>query len=304
MLSVKGGGIAVADEQGSTEQRHTNQFDKLHLLTTGKDGKVIYGGSGMANDVFGSIYNGSQDRIFKELTSQSLTIKEVSDIVRETIIKYYHEEKDAILRAQHGFSLQDLNSATLSNGRPISSGAIDSARNTLGSMMGHRSLSILLGGMHEDKFFIYGLDNGGHATQFVAPNATIGSGYDESNRVLAGYIGQMPREKRNQIDPKSGLVMAIEATNGSSQFNNGVGGTPSIIYMDGETTYTPSESQCRAASEVVKGLTWGQLTREYAQDAVYGLVVGGLDYGDTIKEMMGSAKSPERFNLLLRDYKE
>mgnify|MGYP000179090396 FL=1 len=290
-LRLKDGGVAVADEQGSTAERHTNSFDKLLTIGLGGERKAIYGGTGPVNELFTTLYHDSQREFEQKGISESLNqLRSAADAVRDVITRYMVGEKDAILRNRMGFGLEDLSAGTLQSGRSLSADSINTSKQILGGLEGSKGLGILLGGIENDRFEIYGITNGGNRTQFYAPNATLGSGYDKSNEVLSGFVSGMTREERRTIPDDEGIVAAIEATNGSSDINNGVGGTPSIIYMANDGTIAiPREAQCHQAQEVVRGLTQGFLEIDFVRGAVYDLVVKDKAPGTIEEEMMKEA---------------
>ena len=123
---------------------------------------------------------------------------------------------------------------------------------------------------------------------------TIGSGADESDKVLSGYVAGLPREKRESIDKQEGLVKVIDATNASSNLNMGVGGSPSIIHVSNDGIKEPNENQCILASELVKGLNWGLLDKEFVYSAVAKLVYDSADFNQVYDEMMRVSSDTRR----------
>jgi hypothetical protein len=137
---------------------------------------------------------------------------------------------------------------------------------------------------------------------------SIGSGADESDKVLSGYVERLPREQREKIQTVEGLVKLIEATNGAANLNVGVGGSPSIIYVkkdeDKDVVKQPNESQCILASEVVEGYTRGLLDRDFTYSAVRRLVLENVDFRTVEEGMKQKAKDWKKLDRLLRGYKE
>ena len=133
---------------------------------------------------------------------------------------------------------------------------------------------------------------------------SIGSGEDESDRILTNFYAKMPRKKRNQISPEEGIIKLIEATNASARLNPGVGGIPSIIYLDKEGVKEPSEEQCILSTEIVEGLIRGLLDSDFAYDAVSKLVLQDGDFETIEEQMKTKAKDWKRLDRILRGYKE
>jgi 20S proteasome alpha/beta subunit len=294
MLSVKGGGIAVADAQASGSVRKTNTAEKLHLLP----GDIIYGGTGPGSDLE-SLYRD----IHANLQGKN-TLGDAVDATLTKILGYRIDEKDRILKANMGITHSDLLAGTFTNGRPLSQDAVAAAKQYMHAVDQNTSLQIMLGGIEESGFGIYIISSDGVRVRVSTPNASIGSGTDESHKVLSNYVSQMAREDRNSINPQSGLVKVIEATNASSDINIGVGGSPSIIYISSGKVYIPKENNCILAADLVRGLVKGQLPAKFVKEEVYTLVTNkDVDFRDVNERMFSQAKNPKALDLLLRGFK-
>ena len=301
MLSLGKEGIAVADEQSSTEGRKYNVAQKLHLLND----HVVYGGSGPSNYIR-EIYKA----IAKELTEikkqkDHIELNDITAIASNIAIGHRKHVKNSVLQSNLGISLEDFLTGTTNNGRKLDDSIIKTAYNLVQQFDNEARLGFLLGGIQNGVFDIYQVDSSYGATNHSRPYASIGSGADESEKVLSRFIASLSREKRESINREEGLVKIIEATNASSNLNVGVGGSPSIVYVNKEgKTLRPSEKQCILASELVKGFTYEILPKDFVYEAVDALVYRNEDFESTENNMWSKATDPKKLSRLLRGYKE
>ncbi len=165
-------------------------------------------------------------------------------------------------------------------------------------------ISILLGSIFDDKFEICYVDNTGRdSKKMPRPYSSIGSGADESDKVLSRYVSELPRSKRNNIKEVEGLIKLIEATNASANLNIGVGGNSSIVYIDEKGVRIPEENECILASEIVEGYTRGLLNKAFAYESIEKLVLDGTEFEFVEKKMRKSAKDWDKLDSVLRGYK-
>lgn len=298
MLSFGDSGVAVADEQSSTNMRKYNVAQKLHLL----DNKIVYGGSG-SSDALATIYEDSNNKLMSVDGQRSIDDAAIS--VNGSMIKYRNELKNNVLLANMGVTLADLTTGFSSKyNRALDADAKASCLRFLQQADNIGNVGVLIGGMKNEKFEIYAIDSSGTNTKISRPYQSIGSGSDESDKVLSSYVINLSREKRDKIDKKEGLVKVIEATNSSSKTNQGVGGSPSIAYITKDSVIIPSENQCILASEIVDGLTNNFLDKDFSEDLVYSLVVKNESFEESEEKMKSSSKNWKDFDRFLRGYKK
>lgn len=169
-LSLKeGNGVMVADAQASGGGRKMNTSDKLHLI--GKD--IIYGGSGpsfaldsLADKATGAYKGGG--------------LREAARIVEGFVMDYLVNERNVALYANLGIRLDCVQTGALPDGRRLSDDTRSLAKQLLQQVSEACSLGILVSGREEDKFRTYIVMSSRAMDRFSTPNASIGSGADES----------------------------------------------------------------------------------------------------------------------------
>jgi hypothetical protein len=305
MMSFGNSGAAIADEQSSSGGRKYNVANKLQIL----NGNIIYGCSG-PSDLIKEIYDTISAGIDKCKEKELVTYDKVYDLARSIATHLKNLKKGGYLLDNYGISLDDAHAGTKEDsGRKLDDAVKSKVLETLtdsrfNSMF---STNILLGAVADGKFEISYIDNDGFKFKKVPrPYGSIGSGSDESDKVLARYVAGLLREKRESIPVVEGLVKLIEATNSSANMNLGVGGSPSIVYINSEGKIRiPGESQCLLASEVVEGYTQGFLQKDFTYDAVNKLVIANSDFKALEGELKKQAGTNwDIFCRRLRGYKE
>ncbi|MAH07367.1 hypothetical protein CMI38_03915 [Candidatus Pacearchaeota archaeon] len=297
MLSFGETGVAVADEQASLAVRKFNFAKKLHEL----DETTIFAGAGSLYYMM-NVYDRVKDSM-KGLGDDYL-LSHLHGSVVDSIIDYNKQLRETALQSSFGIGMDDFSTGThLETGRPL--------EDQMKSMMGNRlskieesnhGNAILLGGIENGKFEIYIADYSGNASKVYIPHQSIGSGAEESERILFNYSTLLSREGREKIDPKEGLVKVIEATNSSARMNQGVGGTISIAYVTSEGIKNPTENDCRLASEIVEAHSLDLLGKNPTYNFIDRIILNGNS--ENVKgEFKSEIKDWDSFNEHLRGYK-
>ena len=302
MISFGNAGVALADEQSSTHSRKYNVAEKLKLL----DDSYVYGGSG-PSDCIREIYNLAASELKKILQERtSFPLSDVYSLIQQVSIAHRRNLKDVVLKSNLGITLDEFIAGILARtGNRIDESVIKTAGSMLQQVDNEARMQIILGGLLEGKFEIYQIDSVYGGTNISRPYHSIGSGAEESERILSRYIANLPREKRDSIDKNEGLVKIIEATNASTNLNIGVGGSPSIVYITPDNKpIKPRENQCILASEIVEGFTNGLLDQDFVYGAVANLVYDNGSFETIEEEMKKRAKDWKRLDRILRGYKE
>ena len=303
MMGFGGSGAAVADEQSSGGIRKYNVAQKLKML----NGSVVYGGSGAA-DFIREVYDEVNKRLHDKKRKHK-TPELVYEITKQVLANLKNSKKDKYLQDHFGITLEELQTG-MKRGKPLDDSfkksAFENLMNNQGS--GYVDAGILLGAVCDERFEIFYTDTQGHGHKISRPYVSIGSGADESDKVLAKYVTGLPREQREKIQVEEGLVKLIEATNGAANLNVGVGGSPSIIYLkkegDKDMVKQPNENQCILASEVVEGYTRGLLDRDFVYSAVVKLILENVDFRIVEEDMRKKATDWAKLDRILRGYKE
>jgi hypothetical protein len=154
MLSLGEEGVAVADEQASGGIRKYNIAQKLYRL----NGSTVYGGAGPA-DAIRTVYELSDEKIKEEEKERSL--RQVHELVTEVIIQAKNTLKDKVLRSNLGIGLDNLLTGTLGRtGMPLDPQVKERAEELLKRFDG-MDLGVLLGGLENNRFCIYLLNDEG-----------------------------------------------------------------------------------------------------------------------------------------------
>lgn len=304
MMSFGKSGAAVADEQSSAGARKYNSSTKLRLLNN----SVIYGGAGAAQFIK-EVYDCVKESIneIKNQKKQAVDTELIFQIAKGAMYGLRNSAKNKYLMDKFGISFDEFQTGTKQSGVRLDDPLKERVYRSLledPSLNGSIGAQILLGGLCNDKFEIFYLDTeGGQTNKKFLPFASIGSGYDESDKVLSEFYAEMPRKKRDQISVEEGLVKLIEAANASARLNVGVGGVPSIVYFDETGTKEPSENQSILASEIVEGLSRGLLEKDFAYGSINRLVLQNADFEAVEEQMKTQAKDWKKLDRFLRGYK-
>lgn len=303
MMSFGESGAAVADEQSSRGVRKQKIAQKLKII----DNSVIYGGSGVAQ-IIKEVSDCVTDYIKKERKKNNELDVNPDIVYRMTkgvMSNIKNDKKDYFIRSNFGIGLEDLQSGAKEGKFRLDDEFKKRVTEASERHVGELYSAILIGGLSEGKFEIYALDSSGNDfSKMPSPYESIGSGKDESDKILSQYVENLRREKRDNILVEEGLVKLIEATNGSSNLNIGVGGNPSIIYMDENGFKKPNEKQCLLASEIVEGYSRGLLEKKFVYGAVHELVLNDGNFEKYEEEMKQSCKDWKKLDRILRGYKE
>jgi hypothetical protein len=301
MLNLGREGIAVADEQSSAGSRKFNVAEKLHLI----GGNVIYGGTGSA-DLIRDVYEAAGGTVKSYLKEHSqVHVRDIYNIVNERMIDATNDIKNNVLRTCLGITYGDLLTGMHSEtGRPLDDAAKQNAGNVLRERSDYMNMGASIGGIQDGHFEIYEVDTNGLGQKCSRPYSSIGSGADESQKVLSTFVALLPRVAREKIGLAQGLAKTIEATNASSALNVGVGGIPSIVYISKNGILRPDEESCILSTELVKGMTGEFLPEKFVHEKLEGLVKGEEKARIVEREMMKNATSRAKFLRFLRGYKD
>ncbi len=292
-MSFGESGAAIADEQSSTPKRKYNVSQKIQPLGD----KAFFGGSGPA-DFIREIYDESNSQI-----KGSLPIKEMARIVKDTLFEAKNQRKDDALRAMYDLSLEEIKTG-VSRKSGMQLADLTNPVNMLQQLEEQLSLGILIGGLSGNGFEVYLLSPQTGTTKISRPYASIGSGSDESDKVLSSYAASLTRDNRLCIGSEEGLVKLIEATNAASDINVGVGGIPSIRYISQKKVYAPNEENCILSGELVKGYIRDLLPRDFVYSSVMNLVKGEAEFEKVEEDMKTKSKDWKKLDRILRGYKE
>ena len=297
MLSLKGReGLAIADEQSSSSIRKYNVTQKLKILP----GNIVYGGSG-PTDHLADVYSLAAEKLESK---GGYSMRQVHELVNNEVINYNHMLIDNYLRARFGFGRNEFNTGTLgATGGRIDVQILEGASRAVGQLAENTTSSILLGGVNGDGFEIYEVSSNGVAGKTARKYGSIGSGADESDKVLSSYVTSLPRDDRDFIGREDGLAILVEATIASSRINNGVGGIPSIIYVSEDGASILEEDKSILTGEIIQGLDADLLDEDHTYELLGNLVFGDSTFEEVESGMKNQAKDWNKLDRLLRGYK-
>jgi hypothetical protein len=133
---------------------------------------------------------------------------------------------------------------------------------------------------------------------------TIGSGADIADTELYAFFENMSREKRENIDPISGVSALLYATERASARNQGVGGTPLVGIVQNNSILMPKEDNCKLSVELVKAQRYGILSNDFIHPALEELLFKNGQSEAVEKEMWKQAAGNEvQLSRFLRGYK-
>ena len=135
------------------------------------------------------------------------------------------------------------------------------------------------------------------------PYASIGSGMDESDRVLYKFIKSLERDQRKNIDFKEGMETLIRATNASSEINQGVGGVPTINYFKKEKITTLKEDESRLATELVKLKDAALLEKDTFYESLENLLLQNKTAEEIEQKVIKTHQQYHKMMQILRGYR-
>tara|TARA_Y100000310_G_scaffold345406_1_gene464610 strand:- start:6058 stop:7002 length:945 start_codon:yes stop_codon:yes gene_type:complete len=256
-IKGKGWGGMVGDTQSSTQLRKSNTTEKIDTFTSNGT-RVLVGGSGTSDILYEVITELRHElegtpydvRAFKDKLSHH-TEKVLRDAVRQRLRSSFNLSEDDVLRGcrvskgESGVERVEIKPETLSQANQVylaEHSALEYARHN----------AFLLIGQDERGVEIYKVGASFRPNQVRRECDSIGSGYDEADKVLTKFMRDLPREERHAIGFITGMYALIKATNEAAEINVGVGGTPVITHFDKEGIHVVGENQSTFASEIVK----------------------------------------------------
>lgn len=139
------------------------------------------------------------------------------------------------------------------------------------------------------------------------PYIALGSGSDLSDASLARYFENVPREERFEI----GLVDAVRSTliaTAEAAHNVGVGGVPSIAFVDGSgedaKVMRPDQRSSKLAFEIVQADRAGLLDTGsgFVPEALESIIRETAGFEKIDRNLWKAARDREKLQLFLRGY--
>lgn len=299
-------GGMVADSQSSTQVRKYEFADKVVPIKC-TNTVALVGGAGVAD----FLYEASSSLLSYANEHQELDIRSLAKVLSEITLKMKREKIDQYLRSQFGVDSQGaLTGQIIVDGKPISiDPQLKGPITEVFTVQGRYATELFHGG-----FVIIGKDVSGtnlyqlHIGEapFLSarPYASMGSGGDESDKILYHFIKSIKREDRNKIDPVEGMSALIKATNASSDFNQGVGGVPTISQFGAKGIITLEEDESRLATELVRAYNAQLISSEAHHNGLDALLHQKNCFEEVEKAAFKENQKYDQIMRLLRGYKD
>jgi hypothetical protein len=251
----KEGGM-VADSQSSNHMRKYDLADKIVFIES-EDGTTncLVGTAGAADICF----QAGQELKEQLATKPSFSVQEVARTLSEITVATKRRMINDYLISEFGIDASSaLSGHAIVGGKHVPlEGQI---REKVASVVSGQVPA--LGQLFHSGFIVLGSDAKAPSIYNLAfgemmllgshPYASIGSGADESDKVLYQFLKSKRREERSAVGLVEGMAALIRATSASSDFNKGVGGVPTISYFSDSKTVVLREDESRLATEIVK----------------------------------------------------
>lgn len=127
------------------------------------------------------------------------------------------------------------------------------------------------------------------------PYAATGSGEDAADLILTEFVEELPRKKREDIDPREGLAVLLRAVYAAGKRNIGVGGTPSLCILKDDEVYRAEENASRLGMIITQATVRGFIPKEFRNEALEALFYGNVNWRDVKKMMIETADKNKDF---------
>ncbi len=300
-------GGMVADEESSNfhNLRKYDLTEKVLRLGDGKSPVIFLGGSGNS-----SLLKESRDRIKADYTPEKSVLevtKSLSDIMQD--IK--RQKIDGYLKSTYGVNSAEALAGSKSAGDKMIQINPSLLEQINRDYKAHTEESAKF---FENVFLVIGRDKDGvslyqtsmSGAPFSAYNRylTLGSGSDESDKVLYRFLKGFKREQRGKIDFVEGMAALIRATNASIDFNIGVGGVPAIAYFNSKNAKTLKEDESRMAVELVRVGDAGLISGDKMREGLNSLLVEEKSHKEVEEGIFGQSKKYRQIMSFLRGYRD
>lgn len=298
-------GAIVSDEQSSTAGRKENTGKKIFSLY---DKAPLHALIGEAGPVCANLKAISDSQ---ENPKNAKTFEEVANHVAQTTTNQRIDALKNNLYGKFGFTYEEALRGKTSNDIDIQPNIYQAFMNEFSQGVQSQEYigQFIVMGKDEDTPLQIACYNSCNPNlhRMYQGHFSIGSGADASNLELSKFMNDIPRDKRNDIDPVKGLEILLYATHLSGIMNHGVGGTPDIGIIHNGKIIQPKEYESHLAAEIARANKKGSLIRpEFSYEAICSLLLKGENY-ETIEgafwkeaESQGSAKD---LSLFLRGYR-
>ncbi len=297
----KSGGM-VADSQGSSQLRKYDISEKICYLNGSNGTKILLGGAGGSS----TLYETRQRIAAKFPNEGSFRMSEVISSLADIFNELGRDIIDKEMHGRFGFGAHEYIAGRLADGTPIGQhllapvGEVYLGRDP--EIKEARMNGFLALGKDESGISLYCLPMGERPFLSPTPYGSIGSGRDESDKVLYGFVKNLPRDGRHSIDIVDGMAALIRATNRSSDINQGVGGIPTVAYFDDKKLVVLGENESLFATELVKVGDSGLVNIDVVKSGL-GKLLGNTDSSLIEEELFTNQPNSIEIMRFLRGYR-
>lgn len=240
-------GGMVADSQGSSHLRKYDIIEKVNTITTANGTLALFGGSGVS-ELLAQIHSD----LGQVIAGRELSVQDISTLVSDIMTGVKRRYIARHLQTSYGVDIQQALSGQ-NIGQHLLGPVTELISGQRKDLQEFFSNSYLILGKDKCGLHLYIVSmNTGTPILASIPYASIGSGSDASDHVLAQHLTRLRKDKRPNLTLVDGMTALLRATNTSTDFNPGVGGVPSVAYFKDDKIVTLGEDESRFASELVR----------------------------------------------------
>jgi hypothetical protein len=243
-------GGMVADSQSSNSMRKYDFADKV-IPISGNETYALIGGSGSSDLLYEATSALTKHFADRTITEETYVISDIAEALSVITTTLKRNIINLSLKSIFG-----IDSKTAQSGEGLSPQLSAEVKEVLtaGSQGAKERFNngFIVIGKDKEGVSLYQVWMGSSPNHIPQPYWTIGSGSDESDKVLCSFVKYQSRDGRKNISLVKGMTALIRATNASSEINSGVGGTPTISYFDQKGIVILGEEESKLATEMVK----------------------------------------------------
>lgn len=294
-FNAREGGM-VSDSQGSNDVRKYDFFDKVVPLSDGKDTFILLGAAGHS----GFICEVNTSLKSKLAGKTEYDVKLVAEELSAVTLEMKRKTIDNFLRSNYG-----VDTAAAISGQGIGPHLIGEVKTGLLAQDAKVfNSSFLLIGKDKERIHLYHIPVGYGQTIIPQIYGTIGSGSDESDKILSAFVKELTKTERKNVEFVAGMAALIRATNASGEINPGVGGVSTITYFNDNGIIILDEGESRLATEIVRVNDAHLIATPIAKKCLEGLLYKRIGFEEAEKAAFkSSAGKYDRIMRFLRGYK-
>ncbi len=289
-------GGMVTDSQSSSAMRKYDFADKVIPIKC-NGAYALIGGSGSADLLYEA--TSALNKHFTEETvkSQAHPLNHIAEALSGIMTQMKRNMIDLSLKSIFGIDI-----STAISGQGVGPHLLADVKEALtataqGAKERYANAFIVIG-KDSEGVGLYQVWMGHPPNHIPQPYWVIGSGSDESDKVLCSFVKDQSREGRKNIPLVKGITALIRATNASSEINPGVGGTPTVSYFDQKGIVILGEEESKLATELVK-VGDARLTSPFAAERGLDALLHGTGSIDEVEQEIFK-RTPVLYDKIMR----